>query len=69
MEISLRAPFSHTLSFLRGFSPMAGDQRLGKDTLTKSWLVRGTRTVTMTQEGARLACAPAEVETEYALAA
>ncbi len=59
MHISLRAPFefAHTLSFLRGFSPMAGDQRLTKNTLTKSWIVRGTPvTVTMKQEGARLAC-------------
>ena len=59
MEISLRTPFDfdHTLSFLRGFSPMAGEQRATKDTLVKSWIVRGTPvTVTMKQRGTKLVC-------------
>src|SRR5260221_12243223 len=59
MDIALQAPFvfKHTLDFLRGFSPMAGDQKLGKDTLVKSWIVRGKPvTVTMKQDGSRLRC-------------
>lgn len=74
MEISLRDPFdfSLTLRFLRAFSPMAGEQRASKDSLVKSWIVRETPvTVTMKQEGARLACSldePVDAETEAALA-
>src|SRR5512143_2918401 len=60
MHIPLRAPFdfTHTLAFLRAFSPMAGEQRITGDTLVKSWIVRGTPvTVSMKQQGERLACA------------
>lgn len=59
MDIALQEPFvfRHTLDFLRAFSPMAGEQKLGKDTLVKSWIVRGKPvTVTMKQEGDRLRC-------------
>jgi DNA-3-methyladenine glycosylase II len=59
MDIALQKPFvfEHTLGFLRGFSPMAGEQKLGKDTLVKSWIVRGKpATVTMKQEGDHLRC-------------
>jgi len=74
MEISLREPFdfSHTLKFLRAFSPMAGEQRVSADALVKSWVVRETPvTVTMRQRGARLACAldrELDAATEAALA-
>jgi DNA-3-methyladenine glycosylase II len=71
MEISLRTPFDfdHTLSFLRGFSPMAGEQRATKDTLVKSWIVRGTPvTVTMKQRGAKLVCEHASNVDETILA-
>ncbi len=60
MDIALQAPFvfQHTLDFLRAFSPMAGEQKLGKETLVKSWIVRGKpATVTMKQDGDRLHCA------------
>jgi DNA-3-methyladenine glycosylase II len=60
MEISLREPFdfSLTLGFLRAFSPMAGEQRVSGDALTKSWMVGETAVaVTMKQRGARLSCA------------
>jgi len=60
MHIPLRAPFrfTHTLNFLRAFSPMSGEQRIGRDTLVKSWIVRGKPvTVSMKQDGERLTCA------------
>jgi DNA-3-methyladenine glycosylase II len=59
MDIPLRAPFdfTHTLGFLRSFSPTAGEQRLTQDTLVKSWIVRGRPvTVSMKQDGERLVC-------------
>src|SRR5947209_3977923 len=71
MEIALKTPFNfdHTLSFLRGFSPMAGEQRASKDTLVKSWIVRGTPvTVTMRQEGSKLVCEHASNADEKVLA-
>ncbi len=74
MEISLREPFdfSLTLGFLRAFSPMAGEQRVSGDALTKSWMVGETAVaVTMKQRGARLSCAldkRLDAKTEAALA-
>jgi hypothetical protein len=45
MDIALQKPFvfQHTLDFLRAFSPMAGEQKLGKDTLVKAWIVGALR--------------------------
>jgi DNA-3-methyladenine glycosylase II len=41
--LPITRPFELALSiaFLRGFSPMAGEQRLASGTITKSWLHRG----------------------------
>src|SRR5690242_8342774 len=44
--------FSLSLEFLRGFGPMAGEQRLADGALTKAWIVRGVP-VTATVHDAR----------------
>jgi DNA-3-methyladenine glycosylase II len=47
-----------SLAFLRGFSPMMGEQQVGKDSLVKSWIIeRQPVTVTVRAgEGDTLAC-------------
>jgi DNA-3-methyladenine glycosylase II len=57
--IPVRRPFDFGLSleFLRGFGPTAGEQRIGRDTLTKSWIICGQPfTATMRQRPMGLAC-------------
>src|ERR1700733_6885662 len=42
-SLAVTQPFDLALSieFLRGFSPMAGEQRLARGSIVKSWLDRG----------------------------
>jgi DNA-3-methyladenine glycosylase II len=63
-----RAPFDFglTLAFLRGFSPMMGEQRVSRDALSKSWIVGGEPAhVTLRARGDALACT---VETRASVA-
>lgn len=58
-SIRLRTPFDFdlTLAFLRGFGPMAGEQRVTRGELVKSWLVARTPvTVSMRAQRETLAC-------------
>jgi DNA-3-methyladenine glycosylase II len=49
--------FNLSLAFLRGFSPMMGEQRVTKDTLVKSWIVgKQPITVTMTEGKGGIDC-------------
>ncbi len=63
--IPVRSPFDFrfTLAFLRGFSPMMGEQRVTADTLVKSWIVRRQPiTVSICAEKKALTCQHAEVD-------
>ncbi len=59
VTVAVKEPFDFGLSleFLRGFGPMAGEQTIGRGSLTKSWIVSGQPiTVTMRQAHGALVC-------------
>ncbi len=64
-SIPVRKPFDFdlTLAFLSKFSPMAGEQRIGRGELAKSWIV-SSKPVTVTMRAARdeLVCTLASPE-------